>query len=66
MCLEGNALVILVHTYMTGGLCSVQLYTVNPIAVNSRFANVFTENKRSVLILDSPVSRDVWCARMEA
>ncbi|XP_022967583.1 phosphatidylserine decarboxylase proenzyme 2-like [Cucurbita maxima] len=29
------------------------LYTVNPIAVNSKYCNVFTENKRSVAIISS-------------
>lgn len=31
-----------------------ELMTVNPIAVNSRFADVFTRNKRSVLALRAP------------
>lgn len=31
-----------------------RLYTVNPIAVNSTFCNVFTENKRAVCVIDSP------------
>jgi len=31
-----------------------KLYTVNPIAVSSTFANVFTENKRAVCLIDSP------------
>ncbi|KAI7845326.1 hypothetical protein COHA_001168 [Chlorella ohadii] len=31
-----------------------ELMTVNPLAVNSPFANVFTRNKRSVLLLDAP------------
>ncbi|EFN59934.1 hypothetical protein CHLNCDRAFT_16852, partial [Chlorella variabilis] len=31
-----------------------ELLTVNPIAVNSRFADVFTRNKRSVLCLRAP------------
>lgn len=31
-----------------------QLFTVNPMAVHSEFANVFTENKRDVLVLDTP------------
>ncbi|XP_057834340.2 phosphatidylserine decarboxylase proenzyme 3 isoform X3 [Cryptomeria japonica] len=30
-----------------------QLYTVNPIAVNSKYCNVFTENKRVVCIISS-------------
>eukprot|EP00252_Welwitschia_mirabilis_P025849 TRINITY_DN8234_c0_g1_i1.p1 TRINITY_DN8234_c0_g1~~TRINITY_DN8234_c0_g1_i1.p1 ORF type:complete len:739 (-),score=145.88 TRINITY_DN8234_c0_g1_i1:134-2350(-) len=30
-----------------------QLYTVNPIAVNSKYCNVFTENKRVVCIIRS-------------
>ncbi|KAJ3683235.1 hypothetical protein LUZ60_013462 [Juncus effusus] len=30
------------------------LYTVNPIAVNSKYCNVFTENKRVVSIISSP------------
>ncbi|PWA86021.1 phosphatidylserine decarboxylase 2 [Artemisia annua] len=29
------------------------LYTVNPIAVNSKYCNVFTENKRSVAIIST-------------
>ncbi|KAI4375553.1 hypothetical protein MLD38_013409 [Melastoma candidum] len=29
------------------------LYTVNPIAVNSKYCNVFTDNKREVLIISS-------------
>lgn len=33
---------------------SGQYYTVNPIAVNSSEANVFTENKRSVMTIQSP------------
>ena len=44
---------------MGGTLVSVtdvrgKLYTVNPIAVSSTFANVFTENKRAVCLIDSP------------
>ena len=31
-----------------------KLYTVNPIAVSSTFADVFTENKRAVCLIDSP------------
>jgi phosphatidylserine decarboxylase len=31
-----------------------KLYTVNPIAVASTYANVFTQNKRAVVIIDSP------------
>ncbi|GAB4820295.1 hypothetical protein N2152v2_007341 [Parachlorella kessleri] len=47
------------HCPVDGTITSItdvpgQLYTVNPIAVNSRFANVFTENKRSILMLESP------------
>ncbi|KAF4369731.1 hypothetical protein F8388_010564 [Cannabis sativa] len=30
------------------------LYTVNPIAVNSKYCNVFTENKRVVSIISTP------------
>ncbi|KAL5703743.1 phosphatidylserine decarboxylase [Ranunculus cassubicifolius] len=29
------------------------LYTVNPIAVNSKYCNVFTENKREILLLST-------------
>ncbi|KAE8661568.1 hypothetical protein F3Y22_tig00113725pilonHSYRG01040 [Hibiscus syriacus] len=29
------------------------LYTVNPIAVNSKYCNVFTENKRTVTIIST-------------
>ncbi|CAH2069658.1 unnamed protein product [Thlaspi arvense] len=32
---------------------SGSLYTVNPIAVNSKYCNVFTENKRTVAILST-------------
>mmetsp|Transcript_42735 Transcript_42735/g.110151 ORF Transcript_42735/g.110151 Transcript_42735/m.110151 type:complete len:197 (-) Transcript_42735:102-692(-) len=35
------------------------LFTVNPIAVNSTSVNVFTQNKRAVAILDSPVYGEV-------
>lgn len=47
------------HFPVSGTLKSIthvrgKLYTVNPIAVNSSFANVFTENKRAVCIIDSP------------
>lgn len=47
------------HFPVSGTLKSVtdvrgKLYTVNPIAVNSTFANVFTQNKRAVVIIDSP------------
>lgn len=31
-----------------------RLYTVNPIAINSTFANVLTENKRAICLFDSP------------
>lgn len=31
-----------------------RLYTVNPIAINSTFANVLTENKRAVCLFDTP------------
>lgn len=31
-----------------------QLYTVNPIAVNSPLVDVFTENKRALVLIDSP------------
>lgn len=31
-----------------------RLYTVNPIAINSTFANVLTENKRAICIFDTP------------
>ncbi|KAL5982665.1 phosphatidylserine decarboxylase [Asimina triloba] len=30
------------------------LFTVNPIAVNSKYCNVFTENKRAVSVISSP------------
>ena len=33
---------------------SGKLYTVNPIAVNSPMVNVFTSNKRVVVLLDTP------------
>ncbi|CAN8301580.1 unnamed protein product [Cochlearia groenlandica] len=33
---------------------SGSLYTVNPIAVNSKYCNVFTENKRTVAIISTP------------
>ena len=31
-----------------------QLYTVNPIAVNSPLVDVFTDNKRALVLIDSP------------
>ena len=31
-----------------------RLYTVNPIAVNSPFANVLTQNKRAICMYDTP------------
>lgn len=31
-----------------------RLYTVNPIAVNSTFANVLTQNKRAICMYDTP------------
>ena len=47
------------HFPISGTLASItdvrgKLYTVNPIAVSSSFANVFTENKRAVCLIDSP------------
>lgn len=49
------------HSPISGtvvSICSIPgaLYTVNPIAVNSHYADVFTQNKRDVLWLDSPVA----------
>ena len=31
-----------------------RLYTVNPIAINSPFANVLTQNKRAICMFDTP------------
>ena len=31
-----------------------RLYTVNPIAINSPFANVLTQNKRAICMYDTP------------
>ena len=31
-----------------------RLYTVNPIAINSPFVNVLTQNKRAICIYDTP------------
>ena len=47
------------HFPVRGTLVSLRdipgkLYTVNPIAVNSRNVNVFCENKRAVALIDSP------------
>lgn len=48
------------HLPVGGTLRSIRhvrgkLLTVNPIAVASTYANVFTQNKRAVVILDSPI-----------
>ncbi|KDD74425.1 hypothetical protein H632_c1322p0, partial [Helicosporidium sp. ATCC 50920] len=47
------------HAPLAGRVVSITdvagaLLSVNPIAVNSSYADVFTENKRSVLLLDAP------------
>ena len=47
------------HSPVSGTVRSItavpgQLYTVNPIAVNSPLVNVFTSNKRIVVLIDSP------------
>ncbi|KAL2608260.1 hypothetical protein R1flu_026833 [Riccia fluitans] len=46
------------HMPISGVIASIinipgHLYTVNPIAVNSKYCNVFTENKRSVAVISS-------------
>lgn len=48
------------HFPVSGTIRSIRhvrgkLYTVNPIAVASTYANVFTQNKRAVVTIDSPV-----------
>jgi phosphatidylserine decarboxylase len=52
------------HFPVSGVLASVRevpgkLMTVNPIAVNSSYPNVFTENKRSVAIIETEEFGDV-------
>lgn len=52
------------HSPVAGVVRSVadvpgQLLTVNPVAVNSTFANVFTENKRSVMVISTQEFGDV-------
>ncbi|KAK9807507.1 hypothetical protein WJX72_001112 [[Myrmecia] bisecta] len=47
------------HFPVSGTLRSLRevpgkLYTVNPIAVNSTYTDVFTENKRAVCMIDTP------------
>ena len=47
------------HFLTTAKLVSItnvpgRLYTVNPIAINSTFANVLTQNKRAICMLDTP------------
>ncbi|KAL6768769.1 PSD1 [Auxenochlorella protothecoides x Auxenochlorella symbiontica] len=47
------------HAPLGGSVVSItpvpgELFTVNPIAIHSEFVDVFTENKRSILWLDTP------------
>jgi phosphatidylserine decarboxylase len=46
------------HSPVTGKITKLEdipghLYTVNPIAVNSKYCNVFTENKRKICIIET-------------